>query len=259
MDYRIIEHARPYLDRRLIKRLSRMFGKNERNEPLVTLEWGGTAMRFLAGMWRPKYQRFYGKPRKMLVNWLENDRNGQYFKIHPPSKVAPIPNLAGHMILPLVEEHDECDPYWYLVEWLPPEKLGDTPQGWEAKRYLNVGNKRIDMIGEFPSNGRYQPVMKLADENGEFLSSDDGRIMNLVEGYKNVRDECDKRKGHWREYLSQTELEQIARDSLYAIQKQKEREQAELREIIANEIAPVAHKILNNPRVYLDGAKIMEQ
>lgn len=259
MEYRIIEHPRPYFDQRVQARIDQICGTNERGESLVRLEWGGWEKRFLAGKWRPKYQRYAQKPRKMLVGWVEQSALGALVKVYPASRIAPVPQEPTHLILPIAEEHDECDPFWYLAEWVPPEKLGETPESWEAKRRLYMAqNKGLDMIGPFPDKGRYAPVMRLADEKDGFLSADDGRILNLVEGFRRVQAECDTRKAHWREYLSQAELEQIAREALYAHEKQAEMAQAEFRDALKSDLMPSMNRLLNNPRVIYDSSKIKE-
>ncbi len=63
---------------------------------------------------------------------------------------------------------------WILQKWIEPSFFG-SKRHWNEHRYQRRGDgNRIDLLGEFPSRGRYGMVMPLTDPQGGFipLSSD---------------------------------------------------------------------------------------
>lgn len=58
---------------------------------------------------------------------------------------------------------------WILEKWLPPEFFGSVKH-WEQCRYkVRLGQRRIDLLGEYPRRGAYGMVMPLTDSQGGFI------------------------------------------------------------------------------------------
>ena len=233
-------------------RLTALCGVNEFGEPLMRLEWGGNAERFLAGAWRAKYRMPGVKPQVMLVGWAENQGiSGQIVKVHPASRKAPTPGQPGNLIQPIIEKHEFTDPFWYLAEWIPPEKMGDTPEQWEARRWQLHNSKKVDLIGPFPERGQYRGLLRFAGPKDEFIPVDDPRVFKTCEALWQLHQQMAATKGYWRDFMRPAEVEQVGRDVLAGILADHADNYAQLRESIASEVAPHAHKILGNPRVFL--------
>lgn len=233
-------------------RITALCGVNEFGEPLMRLEWGGTAERWLAGAWRAKYRLPGVKAQTMLAGWTERQGVGGQQIFHPASMKAPKPQ-PGNLLLPIVEKHEFTDPFWYLAEWIPPEKMGDTPEQWEARRWeLDRNGKRVDMIGPFPERGQYRPILRFAGPQGEFIACDDPRVFKTCEALWFLHQQMAATKGYWRDFMQPHEVEQVGRDILDGILADHADNYAQLREEIASEVAPHAHRILNNSRVFLN-------
>lgn len=240
----------PHLPAEVTERLTTLGGCNEFGWPLLCLEWGGDAIRFLAGNWRAKYRRQGPKPtEKRLVGWVGHNSVTQQQTHYPPT-INPPPAPPGCLILPLIEEVEHPDPFWYLAEWVPPEKLG--PDTWELERWIrDKAGRRLDMLGEFPGRGRYQGVIRFAGLHDEFIAGDDPRVYQTAEALWSIHQELAATKGYWRDFMSPTECQQLGRDILDGIQAEQIEQYAQLREQLASEVAPMAHRLLDNPRVFL--------
>lgn len=58
---------------------------------------------------------------------------------------------------------------WILLKWIPPTFFG-SKKHWEQFRYQRGGDgKSIDLLGEFPSRGRYGLVMPIMAPNGDYM------------------------------------------------------------------------------------------
>ncbi len=58
---------------------------------------------------------------------------------------------------------------WILQRWYAPEFFG-SKRHWEEFRYMKVtGGAPVDLLGEFPSRGRYGMVMPLTTADGDFI------------------------------------------------------------------------------------------
>lgn len=90
----------------------------------------------------------------------------------------------NELIIPVIEERkvEIGTPLWIMEQFVESEGFG-TPEQWEAERYLiNPDNSRefIDVLGAFPSKGRYIKWFDLVDVDDEgrqqYRELDEGAI-----------------------------------------------------------------------------------
>ena len=251
MQFVVQKVAEPTGREAMQERLTRLCGVNEFDEPLLRLEWGGTAERWLAGAWRAKYRAPSTSISKRLVAWIEQHVLTGAQNLHPATSRAPVP-AKDHLMLPLIEQVEQADACWYLAEWIPPEKLGCSPVAWEQERWQkDAAGKPLDVLGPFPARGQYRGIVRLAGPQGEFIEADDARVFAYCEALWSMRQQLAATKGHWREFMSPAEVNQAARDVWDGIQADHDEQYAALKESIASDVAPHAHRVLGNPRVFL--------
>ena len=233
------------------EQITQICGVNEFDEPLLRLEWGGTERRWLAGDWRAKYRAPGTTRQTRLLAWVQHHLVTGAQTILPATAKAP-DAAKDCLVLPWIEESEQTDGRWYLAEWIPPEKLGETPESWERRRWVKdkIGAP-LDVLGEFPNRGQYRGVARLAGPQGEFVAADDPRVIAYAQKLWQLHTQLAATKGYWRDFMSRTEVEQTARDVWDGIQADQIEQYAELREEIASEVAPHAHRVLGNPRVIL--------
>jgi hypothetical protein len=112
-------------------------------------EWFDGALARIFG-----YNRL-GQP-KMIVEWGCNARtfrNGNPHAVKYPNPAKPSVGIDR----------------WILAEWQPPEFFG-TPEKWEEVRYyFDDQNRKIDLMGEYPSRGMYTMVMPICTKEGDYM------------------------------------------------------------------------------------------
>lgn len=89
--------------------------------------------------------------------------------IAPDGNITPYSKKTYFCILTSEDELIEYGIPRYIVEkWRSPDSFG-TPEEWEDARYLEVGdpqnptNDRIDALGDFPFDGRYDKFCNIED------------------------------------------------------------------------------------------------
>ncbi len=69
---------------------------------------------------------------------------------------------------------------WILEKWIPPEFFGSRKQ-WEQHRYAKRGDgKQVDLLGDFPSRGRYGMVWPITDPEGRYIPLT-SQVLNFIE------------------------------------------------------------------------------
>lgn len=163
------------------------------------LECGGTCdnkpnVRVVSGL-DPNITEFYGGEWHKKYAWFEHE-HVEYHVLHKPDgtkrilspQEAAILHKAKHnqgIILP-IKEHRRIEhgiPRYFLEYYKPPEVFG-IPEIWEEKRFFeDEDGKRIDLMGEFPHDGRYETWFCIEEpvlENGKIVATKFRQLDDIV-------------------------------------------------------------------------------
>jgi len=157
-----------------IKELTALDGCNEFGQPIFRIVWGGSATWFAFGRTRIKYAK---SKKDVLIGFehittLEDGAQKRTFLSIEEAK-----QVAGQL-RPVYDWLDIGKPYFYIEEWLAPER---ACEGWEKNRYgphPRTG-EWCDINGPEPREGLYRDFWKMADENGEPILPDERAMEHL--------------------------------------------------------------------------------
>lgn len=135
------------------------------------------------------YNRF-GDPRLILVH-------GTNARFHANGPLKYIVDRLGHrevkslpngLLEVTIEFTDIPLNRWVIEEWVPPEFLTDH----ETHRYgRDEHNRLVDILGPFPSRGKYRTLMILEDKQGEPIPMNDNLLTLLrqmkYETFENIK------------------------------------------------------------------------
>lgn len=196
-----IFELKPEILRQPLPRMPEWFPKaleniaTHHNKPFFRVVNGLTETRFLNGNPHHLKHLLHSAPYVDVIHeqFRRSLKNGGY-KHYPTWEKAK--NDADSSVIPLTEKKAERQmkkyrqpngrPCWVIEVYQSPDEL-DAKQ-WEALRYSfmpkNGVIQKIDMFGEYPSEGRYVYLMSVLDNEGNAISPHQGIIDLLTAGYK---------------------------------------------------------------------------
>lgn len=166
----------PLIPEWFIKEL-RNLGLNPFGEPRFRIVDGQKEMHFIAGREQTKYQ--IKEPERYTYMTFEriDSRTGK-MKEYPTRRAAESDlnpyMLQGIGMNQVIEIHEIGYPCYILESWTSPEELNRS--AWDKERFSNEFNEltgkfeRIDLLGPFPSCGRYDMVFEIVDEDGRAIA-----------------------------------------------------------------------------------------
>jgi hypothetical protein len=166
-------HAAPYLDPRYQKELTVLGGLNPYGQPNLRFVWGQSEKRFYRGKWRTRYTDDRIPPVQTITDCRVRTVDGQKeVKVYRNVDEALDDTDFGGVYWQRHEYEWIGKPLWIVEQWWPIELYGDTRETWESRRYKDVDDfelghcPRLDMIGEFPSEGVYDWVFSVGKHVG---------------------------------------------------------------------------------------------
>lgn len=161
-------------------------GRNVFGQPNLRFVWGQTEMKFQRGKDRLKYIDKRIPPiehtRNVLKRPLLLDGSGKALSWET-QVVAEFPAVIPEGWLAEVELVDLefiGDQLFYLEQYVPPDRLGETPESWEVIRYEDWEDPELglvthcDVLGPFPSEGQYREVFAIGELYVYPAVNDDG-------------------------------------------------------------------------------------
>lgn len=137
--------------------------------PRYRVVWGQQAQAWREGQMRLKYvyaifaeDRFHGVH---VYNWRGT---GQVKKLNFKEADSYQPR-KGEIIVPEIEHFKKeiGDPFYWLEFYAPPSFYG-TEEEWNKHRWIVTDDgHRIDLTGQYPAKGRYEPLLRLSMLNDD--------------------------------------------------------------------------------------------
>lgn len=162
--------------------------------------------------------------------------SGQIRKLTPNQLKRYVPK-KGEIIVP-VEERTQKEiglPFWFLEFFAVPEQLG-TEEQWNQHRW----HEGVDILGVYPRNGRYEPLLELSGIDNETGSLTVYRPLNdntwqfiasALKGEKKTIDEIRRNKAAefenlWDEMMEGFDREayDVPKKPLYFLPEQRKEE-----------------------------------
>lgn len=147
-------------------------GKHPNGRPILRLQWAPHRFKFQLGRPRVYYvdtriptrrrtKRIYYQVKELA------DPFAPWITVEP----GDLGRFPGEAFLHVVHHDTEvvtiARNQWVIEQYFPPDKLGDTPASWEARRFCMFTPPELgvpvygDHIGPFPSDGEYRLVFVL--------------------------------------------------------------------------------------------------
>lgn len=228
--------------------INRITGLNPHGEPIVRLEWGGIEVKQIPYGEAPKYPRPSTTPEEVFNGWDEVHQNGKRF-FHPASVKVPDVSVKS-LLVARWELRSQADPCWYLAEWVPGSRFG-SPEQWNDHRYqADATGVMLDLLGPYPSRGRYEGLMRLVTTEGDLLQPDDSRVLELVRRYWALAQNVEMRR-HWLEEMPESEKRQGMREMLATMEEEQRQKIQAFREGIRDRVKTYKHLLAHNPRVFV--------
>lgn len=233
------------------KELTRIGGQILDGRPILKVVNGTTEKIFACGRIIPKYRtgrvfkdeekRF--RLRHLLTNEVKDCTYGEAKDCWERSHKYDLTNdylpETYHSITLTLEPRAG----FFVEQYFPPDKIKDTPANWEANRYQMWYDeeKRMsvmtDIIGPFPSQGRYEAFYEPKRLDHEALET--------IEKVWRARDQ-------W-EHRSQ---ELTVKDIFVAARERDERELARVTDMVKSDLDPHRHRLFASddglPTVYMN-------
>jgi hypothetical protein len=181
-----VNRPAPIIDPSVVEAVESMMGRNVFGQPNLRFAWGQTELKFQRGKMRLKYVDKRIPPiehtRNVLKRPLLVDESGKTLTWET-QVVAQFPSVIPEGWLAeveLVELEFIGDQLFYLEQYIPADRLGDTPETWEEKRYEDWEDPEIgfvahcDVLGPFPSEGQYRDVFAIGEPYVYPAFTDDG-------------------------------------------------------------------------------------
>lgn len=233
------------------KELTLIGGLNLYSEPNLRVVRGDQEMKFACGQMIPKYSVMGGA--KVVVDKLFRKRHiflkdcvvecsrDEAREIWERSEKADLTNHWMSETFDKVSVTPVAQDGYFIEQYYPPEMIKDTPESWEKNRYKmwsphpSVPERMTDMIGPFPSRGRYDCFAQ-----GEELTRD------LL---KSVR-RAWQRRDQWKQTKSADLMVKDIYDEAEAIDVENEKT---VREMLNSAIVPHAFQgaYLNTPSKFI--------
>lgn len=230
----------PFLDPSFHEALQQIGGVNTFGHPNLKIVWGQEYMKFQRGKLRLAFVDRRIPPiehtRHVLKRPATFDATGR-----PTSwerkvctdqpKIVPKGWLYE---LELVELKFIGDQLFYITQYVPADRLGDTPESWEAIRYEPWEDPEIglvakcDVLGPFPSEGQYRDVFAIGEPYVYPAFNDDGEpyegeyLRFRMPGADTL--EALREKMYHRENEALPTAEQRGKDRFYEYNRARERQ-----------------------------------
>lgn len=150
-----------------VRELLKIGGLNRFGKPNLILEWGQSTTQWFRGKWRIKYREMSIPAQKRIKYTRTKDSQTRVYATLGEA----IADEWGIFELKVSYEFIG-KALWYVSRWHPPEEKG-TPEEWEQTRYKAVHDVELgympkcDMLGEYPSEGFYEPMIVAGEYRGE--------------------------------------------------------------------------------------------
>jgi hypothetical protein len=157
------------------------------------------------------------------------------------------------VILPQIKQEtvEHGVPRYVIERFSGPEEFGGHAD-WEKHRWLDKGDplnphpeRPFDILGPYPDEGQY--VFFCYVENGV---EEDGKIVGTEfrELDQGVLDEIAEMVREQREFSSKTPQERLS-ERVDALESRRDKQAADFKDQIKQEMLPLAHRLLGNARV----------
>jgi len=214
------------------QKLTELGGLNQRGEPNLRVVRCDQELTFAYGRMIPKYfvpggakktelRRF--RIREINTNNLRDctfeEAEAAWHKYEPENPLV-VEVSRTVMIEPRAREG------YFIEQYIPPEKIKDTPEGWEAQRFglwydeAKAKMVWVDKIGPFPRGGRYEGFLEAAE------------LTDAV--FEQVGHALSARNG-WKQTVSD---EIMARDMFREAEAREEKAIAETTEKVVDDLRP---------------------
>jgi hypothetical protein len=215
------------------RELTRIGGLNDRGEPNLRVVRGDQEFVFAYGRVIPKYFVPGGAKKTELRTFRIRDVNTN--TLRPASfedaKKAweSLDDLDNPLVVEVSREvkiEPQCREGYFVEQYIPPEKIKDTPEQWERNRYgfwydeTKAKEVWVDKIGPFPLTGRYECFVESPNLTLEVLETV-GRAWRA--------------RNEWKQTVSD---ELLARDMFRAGKEREDREVAQDVDRVNSELAP---------------------
>lgn len=153
------------------KELTIIGGLNQYGEPNLRVVRGDQEMKFACGRMIPKYSilgaarvsidKFFRKRHIFLNKMVVECARDEAREIYERSRRADLTNHWMPETYDKVTVTPTAQDGYFIEQYYTPEMIKDTPEMWERNRYKMwsphplVPEKMTDMVGPFPSRGRY--------------------------------------------------------------------------------------------------------
>lgn len=224
--------------------LTKIGGRNLRGEPILKVVRGDREMKFACGQMIPKYFA-HGRAKVDVdmkfrlrhaltgeVTECTRDEAKAVFESYTPESPRLVETSRTIRVMPQAREG------YFIEQWIPPEKIQDTPESWERQRYQMfsphgmLAERMTDMIGPFPFQGRYEIFLESQELNGELLTKA-------------------RRAWHERNRWKQTKSDQLMVNDIFEEAKERAAaSEAETADMLTSEFAPHVFQ-----GTYLSGGK----
>lgn len=153
------------------KMLTNVGGRHRNGKPYLRVVSGldPTLQEWYGGSWHLKY-RSKVETKKELVGYSIRFPDGTQTMLPPSTTNEELDKIGGVCLVHIEERTTEHGIPRYIVEtYRAPEDFG-SPEEWEEERYWsafdpkNPTGETIDLMGEFPREGRYDEWMRIEEE-----------------------------------------------------------------------------------------------
>lgn len=148
------------------RELARVCGTHLNSAPLVRLQWAPDHRRMQLGQMRPVYVDTRIPTRRVLRGLCYLMRKeGEPDAVIPEARLGEFGPDWLALPVPDYEVVTISPQRWALQQYFPPERLGESPAQWEARRYRKFTPPETgvevfgDDIGAFPSGGEYRHLL----------------------------------------------------------------------------------------------------
>jgi len=198
---------------RFNEKLRQDFGELEGN-PRYRVIWGQDERYkvWQAGKPRLRYVFATIKEERLYGATILNSKTGKTRKLSF-KQMAELTAAPGELIIPDIEifEKEIGEPFYWLEYYSSPKMLGDEDD-WNLYRWVDQGDgHKLDLLGAYPSNGRYEPLLRLSslgEEYEEYRPLNDNTydwIRSMLQGdQKKLKQALNEQRARFREEVDAT-------------------------------------------------------
>lgn len=247
-------HPAPALDSAYGEELKRIGGLNPYGQPVLRIVWGQERRKFHAGEDRILYTDDRLEPvisRTPDAFAVRHRETGERIPLQSYADMLGYDERVWERIWTRGTSSAEFigQPLWFVEQWKPAEQI-DNPATWALNRFgdfedpaTGVTLRGVDIIGEYPSEGRYDAFFVVGEWDGKTRDPFGGKVLKYRPVGWDVIEHV-RRMWHTRAHAAPVSFEQQMRDRLAEQEEREARQKAELSDRIRQELLPHKHRFL---------------